>query len=302
MRRIDPPNRPIRSRGSTPYCATLSPAQYPIGFNYTHLLHFSSGSLHQHRHFELALVAAGTLYHYVNGCWTLLEAGDMVLLRPGDIHVQDAGSEQTVCGESPTELLNIAFSTEHFHALQRLWEDLDVPLTQLLEAPEPPVVTVDPNLFRAMYEQFNASRLTARNHTTQRLALRQLLVSLLVPFLTPTQSVQADCPEWLSRLCRDMQRYENFTAPMDTMVQRSGYTREHLSRCMKRYLGITPSSFIYGLRIQYAADLLRCTELPVLEVCMRSGFENTAYFHKKFREQFDMSPLQYRESMQKKSQ
>ena len=112
----------------------------------------------------------------------------------------------------------------------------------------------------------------------------------------------AACPEWLDALCRKMRQYENFTAPADTMVRLSGYSREHLSRSMKRYLGVTPSEFLCGLRLDHAAGLLRLTSMPVLDVCMASGFENPAYFHRRFREKFGMTPGRFRAAVNGKSQ
>lgn len=86
------------------------------------------------------------------------------------------------------------------------------------------------------------------------------------------------------------------------MVRLSGYSREHLSRSMKRYLGVTPSEFLCGLRLDHAAGLLRLTSMPVLDVCMASGFENPAYFHRRFREKFGMTPGRFRAAVNWKSQ
>ncbi len=71
---------------------------------------------------------------------------------------------------------------------------------------------------------------------------------------------------------------------------------------MKRYLGVTPSEFLCNLRLDHAAGLLRLTSMPVLDVCMASGFEKPAYFHRRFREKFGITPGRFRAAVNGKSQ
>lgn len=47
-------------------------------------------------------------------------------------------------------------------------------------------------------------------------------------------------------------------------------------------------------RIRTAASLLRHTNLSVLEVALRSGFGDVSNFHRRFKNQLHLSPLQYR--------
>ncbi len=47
-------------------------------------------------------------------------------------------------------------------------------------------------------------------------------------------------------------------------------------------------------RLRQAAGLLRCTDLSILEVALRSGFSDLSHFHRLFRRRFQISPRQYR--------
>lgn len=47
-------------------------------------------------------------------------------------------------------------------------------------------------------------------------------------------------------------------------------------------------------RIRTAASMLRHTNLSVLEVALRSGFGDVSNFHRRFKSQLSLSPLQYR--------
>lgn len=266
------------------------PSAEQEGYCYSLLRHRFTCPTHNHTHYEIALVVSGQITHFVSGQTLLLSPGDLFLARPTDTHALDAQNSAT--------LVNIAFSKAHFERFLQYASDLPLPFERLHGA-LPLTVSVDPARTLDAYERFNARRSAVG--APVRLALRELLCELFGLLLCEPANADT-CPEWLNTLCRKMRRYENFTAPADTMVRLSGYSREHLSRSMKRYLGVTPSEFLCDLRLDHAAGLLRLTSMPVLDVGMVSGFGNSAYFHRKFREKFGMTPGCFRAAVNGKSQ
>lgn len=69
-----------------------------------------------------------------------------------------------------------------------------------------------------------------------------------------------------------------------------GITSRQLERLFKMHLDETPSSFYLGLRLDKARQLLRQTDLSVLEVSLACGFESASYFSRCYRARFDQSP------------
>ncbi len=65
-------------------------------------------------------------------------------------------------------------------------------------------------------------------------------------------------------------------------------------RCFKKSLGTTPFSYLKGVRITMAAQLLESTDKPVTEICFATGFQGISYFGKQFREATGLSPREYR--------
>ena len=47
-------------------------------------------------------------------------------------------------------------------------------------------------------------------------------------------------------------------------------------------------------RLMQAANLLEHTKLPITEIIERVGYDNTSYFHRKFKERHGVSPKEYR--------
>jgi AraC-like DNA-binding protein len=68
---------------------------------------------------------------------------------------------------------------------------------------------------------------------------------------------------------------------------------------VKEACGETFSKLIVEARLRTAAGLLQHTALPVLEVSLRSGFEEISHFHRCFRARFKTTPLQYRKQAER---
>ena len=72
--------------------------------------------------------------------------------------------------------------------------------------------------------------------------------------------------------------------PVAELVQISGLSRAHFSRCFAESEGIPPAEFVLQQRLQRAAKLLTKADfLPVKEVAILCGFEDANYFSKVFR-------------------
>lgn len=65
-------------------------------------------------------------------------------------------------------------------------------------------------------------------------------------------------------------------------------------RLFQNNLGMTPTEFLISLRLKNARDLLISTQKSVVEIALESGFGNSSYFGKVFRQEFHMPPGEYR--------
>lgn len=71
-------------------------------------------------------------------------------------------------------------------------------------------------------------------------------------------------------------------------------SEQYFCRFFKKALGRTPTEYINDYRIKNAISLLETTDLPVMSVCLDSGFFNLGNFLKIFRKYTGTTPLQYR--------
>lgn len=68
----------------------------------------------------------------------------------------------------------------------------------------------------------------------------------------------------------------------------------YFSQTFKEFAGMSFVNYIKNLRIQKAKELLETTELKVLEIGEKVGFENTKHFNRVFKDTVGVTPLEYR--------
>lgn len=65
-------------------------------------------------------------------------------------------------------------------------------------------------------------------------------------------------------------------------------------RIFRNALGCSPNSYLLNYRLRKSALLLTETSRQIADIAYASGFNCSAYFSKKFKQSFDVTPLQFR--------
>ncbi|WP_397450380.1 GlxA family transcriptional regulator [Pseudomonas sp. NA-150] len=85
--------------------------------------------------------------------------------------------------------------------------------------------------------------------------------------------------------------------PLSTLDLAEGIqvTRRQLERLFRLHLNDTPSNFYLGLRLEKARQLLRQTDMSVLEISIACGFESPSYFTRSYKGRFVRCPREDRQ-------
>lgn len=70
--------------------------------------------------------------------------------------------------------------------------------------------------------------------------------------------------------------------------------KDYLSRAFKNYTGIGMAKYLNTIRIRKSQELLRSTDLQVMEIADRVGYFDAKYFSRQFKLATGMTPAQYR--------
>ena len=85
---------------------------------------------------------------------------------------------------------------------------------------------------------------------------------------------------------------------IEEMAGAVGLSPFHFAREFKRATGSTPHRYVTATRVEHAKRLLRETELPLVEIGLRSGFASQSHFTRLFRKVAAVTPGAYRRAEQ----
>ena len=128
-------------------------------------------------------------------------------------------------------------------------------------------------------------------------ALRAKLLELLV-FLsrayTETETTEAHALLRVGSVIGALENDFSRDWKLDELVATAHMSRSNLMRIFRRATGQTPIEYLLRLRIQKAMELLRNSDLPITEIALEVGFNDSNYFSRQFRRILSESPRAYR--------
>lgn len=245
---------------------------------------------HDHDFYEIFLLTSGSIRHIVNGSAQIVRAGEMAFIRPTDSH-----SFEKLESEIPPELLNVTFRAGTVDEVLRFLGD-GFRSERLLVPPLPRIVRLRaPDVQRILdaYERISSIPLDRKAEINTH--ARMLLAGVLHDHYGTTAALPIpDAPEWLHTLQIEMRNKERAAEGLPALYRLAPVTAEHLSRTIRKHMGMTPTEWINQVRLHHAAHSLRHSNVPIMSVCLEAGFSNMSHFYKWFKAAYSMSPGAYR--------
>lgn len=245
--------------------------------------------VHWHEFYELSLILAGEGSHIFNGVNYELGPGSIFLLTPADFHGLTPLPGETF------EIYNIIFSEEF----------LEEELRHLLFDNSRRYLTAFTGeiLQQAIESCRRIETELAGKQPGHHLVVRSELTTLLVVLARrcvaaapePETSIGSDfAPPAIRKAITFIQHHfrEEISLP-----DIAGQARLNPNYFSERFKDITGSSFqryVINLRLDFAASLLRVSQLPVTEICYASGFKTLSHFERIFKLKFNQTPHAYR--------
>lgn len=244
-------------------------------------------SLHCHDFGEFFWVTHGRGAHLINGRVVEQQAGDVVFIRPSDVHGFDYLPDGGAWGWT-----NVSMPAAVIRGLQRRyggevsrwpWTREGMPLCVNLSAED--------------IERLSRKVASLPVDTTRRRELDGL-ITLLLELIEPTHAMQPSgaggCPPWLTAAVEALDEPGELAEGLPALHRRCGRCPEHVNRVMQRHFGVTATEAVNRRRLDYAARQLRMGDGSILAVAQESGFDNLSYFHRLFRKRFGQTPRHYR--------
>lgn len=263
-------------------------------------LDFSRVPLHWHEELELIVIKKGQGRVSVDFHAETVNAGDIVLILPGQLHSID---QKAGCS---MEYENILFKPEMLISGEK---DLCARLfIQPMLCSEIPVLTfltpacsVYPDLAAAIRR---IDELCGERPQGYQLAVKGYLFQFFY-FLISAQKNRDSVPkiktkslEKLKTILKYVEEHYTETITIDEMAAITYYSKSHFMKFFKNHMGTGFIEYLNDYRLAMAARLLATTASTVLEISSDTGFDNLSYFNRLFKRKYKQTPGQYRKSVQ----
>ena len=114
--------------------------------------------------------------------------------------------------------------------------------------------------------------------------------------LVLSQSIQPSVPRIVERALDFMQHNLQRQLKLQDLCAQLGVNEAYLGRKFAQYLKISPIKYFLKQKLSWSANMLCTTSLTIKEIAYRAGYEDPFYFSKQFKQQFGISPRQYRKN------
>jgi AraC-like DNA-binding protein len=103
--------------------------------------------------------------------------------------------------------------------------------------------------------------------------------------------------EIYKRLCvaKDLLHSSFMSKPDLALMSKTAFlSTPQLIRKFRAVFQTTPHQYLNQIRLAHAKELLKVSDLPVNEIALGCGFENTSAFCRSFKKEFGVPPLYFR--------
>ena len=248
-------------------------------------------AFHWHKEWEIIHVLEGTFTAHADDTVFVAHAGDTVLIRDGMLH-----------GGTPDNCVYECFLFD----LHGLFRNLDMvkkylrPVYRQQILPEifypaaqtPQVKEIIRSLTHAYNEKNSPLELVVISCISQLFAL-----ILQNGYYTDSSADYGERPHKIDLIKSVLEYTElHYASPitLDDLAKVAGMNPRYFCRFFRSITHQTPIEYVNMYRIEKAAQMLHSTRLPITDICMECGFNDSSNFIKVFRKYKGMTPKQYR--------
>lgn len=241
---------------------------------------------HCHPEWELLWLLEGTLEVSCGQQAYALAQGQMILFAPNEIH------EFRTDGQNGT-FLCLQLSPQLYPALPAMALEQHCPHQVLGEEELHGLRTA---LFAAAESYFSRTQHYELFCLGQcSLVLHTLLTRLAVRILTREEAAATDRRNArLQRILRYVDENYMRKPSLALLAEQEGCSLSYLSHFIRQTANMTFQELVTAVRFSCARRLIAETDMRLLDVCVAAGFSDYRYFSRAFRQQYGLTPEEYR--------
>ncbi len=247
---------------------------------------------HKHDFYLVVLFTHGYGKHEVDFTTYDIKPGSLFCMQPGQMHHWEFSS--------PPEGYLFFHSREFYEFPEPGIPLHDFPMYTFQQSPSLLIIEHDDDLqkitdfFKSIYEEYGET-LPYKRHRLRNL-IEQVYMELArivfrnYPMETAGKKQPLSRLQQLEKLIEEHHTQHKTASDYADMLHISA---KHLNKLVQNALGKTTTDLIHDRLLLEAKRLLVRKEIPVQEIAMELGFEDTAYFSRLFRKKTGLSPREF---------
>lgn len=278
----------------------------PLGRNLVSYVHlpFVDDRIHTHNHFEINYVYSGSARQIVDREQRTLSTGEFCIIAPNMRH-------NVLIDDTSSLVISIPVRKSTFDSIfGRLLTQNDL-LSQFFKNTLYQEKQSNYLLFKTNAEDPQITdlvqRITVESNSDRSYAaayvdclVPQLFYTLLRKYSNTVLYYGSETKEHAQSDFTLMLTYvqNHFThITLKDLAAFFGYSPEYVSRLFSQNMHTPFNKIVQNLKMQKSAELLRTTDLSILEITEQAGYTSPDYFTRNFRKYFNCSPTAYRKHL-----
>lgn len=249
---------------------------------------------HYHDTYEIYLQTRGERYLFLNDISYTLQAGDLYILKPFEIHY----TKSREADHYGRYLLN--FSEDKLDLLLKPNER-----RMLLEKLEPGIIHLKEDQFSMIYHLFqdidNSSQKTGFLAEKLQYSIIFRLLMALTDIIRDNTGLQetvsiTDIQPEIVQAIHYLNKHYQESLDLDLVAEKVHMSKYHFCRLFHKATGATFLGYLNNIRLTKVHRLLLETELSLADIAKKTGFTSTAHLSRIFRSVYHMSPREFRKT------
>lgn len=255
-------------------------------------LDFTLVPLHWHAELEIVVIKKGTGLISVDFEKRTVSSGDIVFIRPGQLHSIEQNGARKMEYENIILKPELLISGEADLCARQF-------ITPLMKGELRCVTFLTPAV--PGYPEISdcisrIDHLCEKRPDGYQLAVKGFLFQLVFLLLSHRQkkstspALQTKSLEKIKTILKYVEEHYDEHITIDDMAALTFYSKSHFMKFFKAHMGTGFIEYLNDYRLTIAERLLRTSDASVLEIAEKSGFDNLSYFNRIFKRKYGQSP------------